>query len=105
MSMTQKRTEELVERRVIETDRDVHVQVGDGAVMTLPRPEWLWQLCHTRPEPDRGTHCDDRLLVVGSLESYLYLVEVCTKEEAWRRIKIMRAAMNALRAQADRERE
>lgn len=79
--------------RIITTDRDIHVPVGDGAAMTLPRPDWLWQLNHTRPEPNRGTHCDDRMLVVSSLQSYLYLVEECTKEEAWRRIKILREAM------------
>ena len=83
--------------RIITTDRDIHVPVGDGARMTLPRPEWLWQLRYTRPEPDRGTHCDDRMLACSSLESYLYLVEECSKEEAWRRIKIMREAMKAHR--------
>lgn len=84
--------------RTITTDRTIHVPVGDGAVMTLPRHDWLWQLNHTRPEPDRGTQCDDRMLVVGVLESYLYLIEACSKEEAWRRIKILRAAMKVERA-------
>jgi hypothetical protein len=77
------------------TDRTLHVDVGDGAFMTLPRPDWLWPLIHTRPEPDRGTHCDDRMLAAGVLQSYLYLVQSCTKEEAWRRIKLMRAALDA----------
>jgi hypothetical protein len=36
---------------------------------------------------------DDRMLVCSSLESYLYLVTECTKEEAWRRIKIVREAV------------
>lgn len=84
--------------RIITTDRTVHVPVGGGAVMTLPRHEWVWQLIHTRPEPPRGTQCDDRMLVAGVIESYLYLVEECTKEEAWRRIKILREAMRAERA-------
>lgn len=80
--------------KIIKTDRDIHVPVGGGAVMTLPRNEWLWQLRYTRPEPTRSpTTCDDRMLVCSSLESYLYLVEECSKEEAWRRIKILRAAM------------
>lgn len=79
--------------RVIETDRDLHIPVGGGASMTVPRNDWLWQLRYTRPEPDRGTHCDDRMLVCSSLESYLYLVTECTRDEAWRRIKIMREAI------------
>lgn len=84
--------------KIITTDRTIHVPVGDGAGMTLPRPEWLWQLNWVRPEPDRGTQCDDRMLAVGSLESYLYLIEECTKEEAWRRIKILRQAIRDHRA-------
>lgn len=87
--------------RIIKTDRTVVVPVGDGAQMDLPRPEWLYQLCHVRKEPDRGTQCDDRMLSVGIMLSYLYLVEVCTKEEAWRRIKILRAAMKDARGEND----
>lgn len=66
--------------------------------MTLPRPGWLWALtwCH---EPPRGTKCSDRMLAVSSLESYLYLIEECSKEEAWRRIKILREAMRRHRAE------
>ena len=30
--------------KIITTDRNIQVPVGDGAAMTLPRPEWLWQL-------------------------------------------------------------
>jgi hypothetical protein len=75
------------------TDRTLHVEVGDGAVMTLPRGEWQWQLRYVRPEPARGTQCDDRMLAAGICESYLYLIQECTKDEAWRRIKILRAAL------------
>lgn len=85
--------------RIIKTDRNVYVPVGGGAQMQLPRPEWLWQMNHCRPEPSRGTKCDDRMLAVGILQSYLYLVEECTKEEAWRRIKILRAAMRDVRGE------
>lgn len=81
------------------SDRCIHVSVGDGAQMSLPRPEWLWHMNHVRPEPPRGTQCDDRMLAVGILGSYLYLVEECTKDEAWRRIKILRAAMNDIRGE------
>lgn len=77
---------------IIKTDRTIDVDVG-GARMTLPRGDWLWQLRYQRPEPDRGTKCDDRMIAAGVLESYLYLVQECTKDEAWRRIKIMRAAL------------
>lgn len=76
-------------------DRVGHVHVGGGAAMSYPIGEFLWQLRYTRPEPDRGPHiCDDRMLAVGVIESYLYLVQECTKEEAWRRIKIIRKAMD-----------
>lgn len=74
------------------TDRTIHVDCGD-ARMTVPRPDWLWSLIHTRPEPDRGTQCDDRMLAAGVLESYLYLIMACNKEESWRRIRIMRHAL------------
>lgn len=63
--------------------------------MTLPLHSWLWKLRYQHPEPPRGTLADDRMLAAGVLESYLYLVEECSKEEAWRRIKILRAAMKA----------
>lgn len=80
-------------RPTIWTDRVAYVDVGDGAQMTVPVGEWLWQMNHVRPEPDRGVKCDDRMLAVSVIESYLYLVRECTKEEAWRRIKILRAAL------------
>ena len=85
------------EGRVIRTDRNLYVPVGDGAQMSVPLRDWLWQLNYVRPEPSRGTKCEDRMLAVGIMESYLYLVEECTKDEAWRRIKILRAALAAAR--------
>jgi hypothetical protein len=63
--------------------------------MSVPLLDWLWQMSHMRIEPARGTQCDDRMLAVGIMESYLFLIQECTKEEAWRRIKILRAALNA----------
>lgn len=78
----------------IQTDRALHIEVGDGAVMALPLKDWLWQLRYSN-EPDRGTQCSDRMLAAGLLESYLYLIEECTKEEAWRRIKLMREGISA----------
>jgi hypothetical protein len=84
---------------VIQTDRTLAVDVGDGAWMDMPIPDWLWHLRYA-DEPERGTQCSDRLLAAGLLESYLYLVEECTKEEAWRRIKIMRKAIQIHRSLA-----
>jgi hypothetical protein len=78
----------------LQTDRTLHVDVGGGARMSLPRRDWLYQMNWCK-EPDRGTKCSDRMLAVGVLESYLYLVESCSKQEAWRRIKLMRAAIKA----------
>lgn len=74
-------------------DRVLYVKVGDGAQMTVPLNDWIYSLCHQRPEPSRGTLCDDRKLAAGVCESYLYLIQNCTKAEAWRRIKVMRAAL------------
>lgn len=91
------------EERVAGTDRVGHIEVGNGAVMTVPLPNWLWQMNHVRPEPDRGTMCDDRMLAVGVIQSYMYLVQECTKEEAWRRIKIMRAALRSHTSAGGRE--
>lgn len=78
----------------IKTDRVGYIDVG-GAQMSIPLGDWLWQMNHIRQEPSRGTQCDDRMLAVGVIESYLYLICHCTKEEAWRRIKILRAALAA----------
>lgn len=79
--------------RVDGCDRVGHIEVGDGAVMSVPVGDWLWQLRYARPEPDRGNRCDDRMLAASVIESYMYLVKECTKKEAWRRIKIMRTAL------------
>lgn len=76
-------------------DRVIRVEVGGGAVMSVPLGDWMWQMNHVRPEPSRGTKCDDRMLAVGVCESYRYLIEHCTKEEAWSRIKLLRAALKA----------
>ena len=73
-------------------ERIMNVDVG-GAHMIVPIDDWPWQLRYCRKEPDRGTKCDDRMLAAAICDSYLYLIEECTKEEAWRRIKLMRAAI------------
>lgn len=84
----------MADKLIKGTDRVGHIEVGDGAVMSVPIGEWLWQLRYARPEPNRGKHiCDDRMLAAGVIESYMYLVQECSKEEAWRRIKIMRNAL------------
>lgn len=74
-------------------DRVLRVDVGDGAAMTVPLSDWNWQLRYARPEPNRGSNCDDRMLAASVNDSYLYLIQECTKEESWRRIKLMRAAL------------
>lgn len=80
------------------SDRTLYVDVGDGATMTLPTDDWLWQLRFNRIEPPRGTLADDRMLAAGVGESFRYLICECTKEEAWRRIKLMRAALTRLQS-------
>jgi hypothetical protein len=77
------------------TDRVMDVDVGDGATMTIPIDDWLWQLRYRRPEPARGTVADDRMLAAAVCDSFLYLIRECTKDEAWRRIKLLRAALTS----------
>ena len=78
-------------------NRILRVPVGDGASMSLPHRYWLWRLNYTKDETPPGI-CDDRCLAAGVLESYLYLVTECDKEESWRRIELMRAAISAIDA-------
>lgn len=66
-------------------EQTVNVDCGDGAQMTMPRDRLEWNLRYGDPERVRF----DAASVV---ESYAYLVMECSKEEAWRRIKLMRAA-------------
>lgn len=84
----------------IETDRTLHVDVGDGAMMTLPKRDWLYNL-NWNAEPERGTQATDRMLACSVLESYLYLVTECNRDEAWRRIKLMRTALSSYSAPRD----
>lgn len=80
--------------RRLANHRVLRVDVGGGASMALPYTDWLWRLNWTEDETPKGI-CNDRQLVVGVLESYLYLVTKCSKDEAWRRIKLLRAALIA----------
>lgn len=88
--------------RVVGGDRLAVVYVHDDAQMAVPVPGWQYDLIWKRPEPDRGTKCDDRMLAASLIDSYLYLVCHCTKEEAWRRIKIIRAGYKSLVAKQAR---
>jgi hypothetical protein len=75
-------------------DRTLDVFVRDGAMMTVPRQEWCWQLRYNKLEPERPpTICNDRMIAAGVMESFLYLVLECTREEAWHRIKQMRRSI------------
>lgn len=80
-------------RTPIFTDRVAYIDVGGGAQMSVPLPDWNWELRFRRAEPVRDGVCDDRMLAASINESYLYLIQECTKAEAWRRIKIIRAAL------------
>jgi hypothetical protein len=73
-------------RVICAQDEYLVVSVGDGAQMTCPRPSLGWQMRYGNPERHRFT-------AASALESYDYLVLECTKEEAWRRIKLMRQAI------------
>lgn len=83
--------------KTIACERLLYVYVGDGtpegtAQMSVPKLNWLWSLRYGE-DTSAPTECDDRMLAAGALESYRYLIMECTKEEAWLRIKQMRAAI------------
>ncbi len=80
--------------RTLVGDRAIYVYVHDDAVMSVPRADWLWEL-NWGDEPERGSIATDRQLFVGLAESFRYLLLECTKDEAWHRIKQMRAALRA----------
>tara|TARA_R110002074_G_scaffold262994_1_gene435096 strand:+ start:11616 stop:11918 length:303 start_codon:yes stop_codon:yes gene_type:complete len=75
----------------IVTTTNLWVHVRPDAVMSIPaRNEdgsLLWRLNRHVAPTDA-----DRLSAVSALESYIYLINHCTKEEAWHRIKLLRAA-------------
>ena len=70
------------------------VDVGGGAAMAFPVQEtademgFAWHLTYTKIEKV------DAVVAASCLESYAHLVCNCTKEEAWRRIKLIRAALS-----------
>jgi len=71
----------------------LHVGVGNGAFMALPSPDPKdvgglgWRLRYNKP-----VSYQDQLAAASILESYLYLVMDCTKKEAARRIKFLKAS-------------
>lgn len=69
-------------------DSFLSVEIGEGARMTAPRAALEWQMRYGNPMLHR-------MAAASALASYDYLVNHCTKEEAWRRIKLMRAAIAA----------
>ena len=69
---------------VIDKDGYLIVAIGGGAVMTCPTGDLQWRL----------RYGDGPVMVAASVvDSFEYLINHCTKEEAWRRILLMRAAM------------
>ena len=60
-----------------------YVDVGGGAQMTFPVGEFCNQMRY-------GQNADTA--AASALDSYRYLVLECTKEEAWKRIKLIRKA-------------
>ena len=65
------------------SDISLDVDLGDGAKMTVPL-ELEWHLRYGNPEAVR-------FIAASVVASLSYLLLECTKEEAWRRIKLCRA--------------
>jgi hypothetical protein len=79
--------------KVLISDRVLTVPVGDGtAQMAVPRSDWLWSLRYGR-DTSKPPISDDRMMAATALESFRYLIMECPKEDAWARIKQMRAAI------------
>lgn len=72
--------------------RVITVPIGGGAQMSVPGAGWIWCLRYGK---DMSTPpiCSDRMMAAGVCESFRYLIQECTRDEAWRRIKIMRTAL------------
>lgn len=68
---------------------------NDEVLMTVPRLDWMWQLRYASEPARSASICDDRMLAASICEDYRYLIMECTKEEAWTRLKLLRAAVKA----------
>lgn len=71
---------------IVDKEGYLVIDVGDGAQMTCPTDELEWRLRYG----DKPS-----LVAASAIESFAYLVMSCSRDEAWRRIKIMREAMMA----------
>lgn len=87
-------TETTPAPRTTVSDRVLNVYMhNDEVLMTVPRADWMWQLRYA-DEPNRPRSiCSDRMMAAGVCEDYRYLIMECTKDEAWHRIKLLRAAV------------
>ena len=70
-------------------DQSVLVDVGGGACMNMPRGCLEWNLRYGTLDNLEAV----RFQAAGAMETLCYLVYECSRDEAWRRIKLMRAAM------------
>lgn len=73
-----------------------NVPVGEDAAMNVPsvgEESLEWALRYT-VAAEQDTDKAQRMAAASCLASYTYLLS-CTKEEAWRRIKLLRAAIQA----------
>jgi hypothetical protein len=83
----------IIEKVKAAQDRIKCIPVGDGASMIIPLNAWLWELRYANEPKRERTIADDRMLAASALDSYMYLIQECTRDEAWRRIKILREAL------------
>jgi hypothetical protein len=64
------------------------VFVAPDAQMACPTPDLQWQLRY-------GDGQTARVTAASVVDSFEYLINHCDKDEAWRRIQIMRRAMRS----------
>lgn len=76
------------------TSDALKVDCGDGAVMSFPAQETAEEYSFAHHLRHWEVDKNDAYVAASCLDSYTYLVLNCTKEEAWRRIKLIRAALS-----------
>lgn len=74
-------------------NRVLRVWTDDDAFMTVPTAYWMEHMAGGYLENTSPSCASDRSLAASVCASFRYLIMNCTKEEAWRRIKMLREAI------------
>lgn len=78
-----------VQDKMMVMDNSINVDVGGGAYMSAPRSLLEWEMRYGDVERVR-------FVAASVIESYRYLIMECSKDEAWHRLKLMRATLRSV---------